>query len=92
MPISTEFPACTSENQNAKPFCLPSNMSTLYVGKTYYVTWNPDFFEINSTVQIKLQWANDSSSETWSSDSTENSWGYVAVNMKKEWLQGRHRR
>lgn len=85
-PISTNFPVC--HDANARPFCLPNNMSTLYVGKTYYVTWNPDFFELNSTVTVKIQWANDSAQEAWSSDVTENSWGVVAVNMKKEWLQG----
>ncbi|KAF2107297.1 hypothetical protein BDV96DRAFT_653888 [Lophiotrema nucula] len=85
-PPSTAFPMC--HDANAKPFCLPNNMSTLYIDKTYYATWNPDNFPINSTVTIKIQYFNDSLQEAWSSDQTDNSWGFVAFTTKKEWLQG----
>lgn len=75
---------------NAKPFCLPSNESTLYVGKTYYATWNPDFFpNLNSTVIVKVQYTNDSEQEVWSSEKTNNRLGFVAVQATKEWKQGR---
>lgn len=86
VPPSTVFPTCNSED--AKPFCLPLNGSDLYVGKTYYATWNPAFFPKNSTVTIKVHWANDSGVEAWSSPPTENSWGFVPVEVTKEWLQG----
>jgi hypothetical protein len=68
---------------------LPLNGSELYAGSTYYATWNPDFFPLNSTVVIKVQFDNDSSQQVWSSPRTENSWGYVAVTMEKEWMQGK---
>ncbi|KAJ4297931.1 hypothetical protein N0V90_005830 [Kalmusia sp. IMI 367209] len=85
-PLSTEFPVC---GDDAKPFCRPFDKSTLYVGRTYYVAWNPKFFDdVNSTVQIKIQWANDSAVEAWSSDNIQNGWGNLAVKMDKELLQG----
>ncbi|PVI05936.1 hypothetical protein DM02DRAFT_55132 [Periconia macrospinosa] len=86
VPVSTNFPQC--HDTGAKPFCLPNNNTPVYVGKTYYATWNPDFFPVNSTVQIKIQWANDSNVETWSSENILNQLGYAAVNMEKDWLQG----
>jgi hypothetical protein len=68
-------------------------MSTLYVGKTYIVTWNPKFsqnnnFAPNSTVQISMQWANDSATETWHSESIPNGIGHTTVFLEKDWLQG----
>ncbi|PSN61164.1 hypothetical protein BS50DRAFT_155671 [Corynespora cassiicola Philippines] len=84
-PVSTNFPVC---NDDSVTFCQPQNMSDLYVGKTYYATWNPDKFPLNSTVTVKVLWANDSSQQTWSSDPTDNSWGFVSVDMKKDWMLG----
>jgi hypothetical protein len=86
LPPSTAFPSC--HDTSAKPFCLPNNESTLYVGKTYYATWNPDVFPINSTVTVKVQFINDSLQEVWSSPETDNSWGFVAVQTTKDWMQG----
>jgi hypothetical protein len=53
------------------------------------VTWNPDFYPLNSTVIIKLQLDNDSTQQVWSSPKTKNSWGHVEVTMEKEWMQGK---
>ncbi|KAF2202084.1 hypothetical protein GQ43DRAFT_369922 [Delitschia confertaspora ATCC 74209] len=85
-PPTVDFPAC--HDANAKPFCVPNNESTLYVGDTYYVTWNPDFFPSNTTVTIKLQFMNDTLKEAWSSKETENSWGMASVTIEKAFLQG----
>lgn len=84
---STSFPRC--EDPEAKPFCLPINGSEVFVGATYYATWNPDFFPLNSTVVVKVQYENDSSQQVWTSPRVENSWGYVAVTMENEWRQGK---
>ncbi|KAF2016968.1 hypothetical protein BU24DRAFT_460075 [Aaosphaeria arxii CBS 175.79] len=86
VPASTIFPVCN--DANAKPFCLPSNESTLYVGKTYYATWNADFFPKNSTVLIKVLYSNDTTEEVWSSEKTPNGWGFVAIETTKSWKQG----
>ncbi|CAI4219321.1 unnamed protein product [Parascedosporium putredinis] len=32
------------EDEEFAPFCDPSSESELYVDRTYYITWNPDFF------------------------------------------------
>ncbi|KAF2272857.1 uncharacterized protein EI97DRAFT_198068 [Westerdykella ornata] len=82
----TQFPRC--EKPSTGPFCAPKNEATLYVGKTYYATWDSDQFPLNSTIVVKVQFSNDSSQQVWSSEKTKNSWGYVAVTTEKEWLQG----
>jgi len=58
------------------------------VGETYYVTWNPDYFPVNSTITIKLNYANDSQIQAWSSDPVDNSWGVTTITMDQVWLQG----
>ena len=90
-PASTGFPTC--DDDNAAPFCLPLNNSIQYVGKDYIVTWNPKFaakqgFKPNSTIEIKLQWANDSDTQAWSSSPISNTLGHTTVKMEKDWLQG----
>ena len=88
-PISTNFPKCSVPKDSKNPFCLPSNATTLYYGKTYYATWDPDYFESpNSTVIVQIQFANDTKQEVWSSGKTANAWGFVAIDMQKAWMQG----
>lgn len=87
-PISTAFPACSKESTDKNPFCLPSDESKLYYGKTYYATWDPSYFPANSTIQVQIQFSNDSTQQVWSSGKTENSCGFIAVDTKKEWMQG----
>ncbi|KAF2800502.1 hypothetical protein K505DRAFT_190800, partial [Melanomma pulvis-pyrius CBS 109.77] len=74
--------------ENKNPFCLPSNESTLFYDKTYYATWDPLSFPTNSTVVVQIQLSNDTTQQVWSSGKTDNSWGFVAVETKKEWMQG----
>jgi hypothetical protein len=84
--LTDEFASC--DDDKAEPFCAPLNGSTVYVGNTYYITWNPKFFPSNSTVTIKLQYMNDTLQEAWSSKETENRWGMTTIKMDKDWLQG----
>ncbi|KAF2730512.1 hypothetical protein EJ04DRAFT_392476, partial [Polyplosphaeria fusca] len=79
-------PLC-HKTDDTQPFCLPNNESTLYIGNTYYATWNPDYFPLNSTVTVKAQFINDSLQEVWSSPATDNSWGFVAFTVGNEWTQ-----
>jgi hypothetical protein len=89
VPISTNFPKCSIPKESKNPFCLPSNATTLYYGKTYYATWDPNYFETpNSTVVVQIQFANDTKQQVWSSGKTTNAWGFVAIDTQKEWLQG----
>ncbi|KAF2497468.1 hypothetical protein BU16DRAFT_616104 [Lophium mytilinum] len=83
---SHDFPVC--HDTSAAPFCLPNNESSLYVGNTYYITWNPDYFPINSTITIKLNYANMTQEQAWSSDTVDNSWGVTTITMDKAWMQG----
>ena len=83
---STLFPQC--DDPNADPFAWPSNLTTWFVGTTYFATWNPDKFLENSTVIIKVQYSNDSSQQVWSSGEVDNGWGFVAIPTTKDFLKG----
>jgi hypothetical protein len=90
-PASTGFPTCNDDN--AKPFCLPLDKVSLYVGRTYIVSWNPKFadkqgFKPNSTIEVKLQWANDTNTQAWASGPLSNVLGHTTAYMEKDWLQG----
>ncbi|KAF2711986.1 hypothetical protein K504DRAFT_474459 [Pleomassaria siparia CBS 279.74] len=84
---STAFPVC-SNKESANPFCLPSNGSTLYYDKTYFATWDPDRFAVNSTVIVQVRLANDSTQQIWASEATLKTLGFAAVETKEYWLQG----
>ncbi|KAF2839555.1 hypothetical protein M501DRAFT_1010654 [Patellaria atrata CBS 101060] len=77
---------CT--DPNAKPFCQPTNNTEVYVGKIYYVTWNPAFFNDNSTVAIALNFDNSSQTQAWQSREVPHSDGFATVKMEGKWLNG----
>ena len=52
------------------------------------MTWNPEFFPINSTVTIALDYANNSKVTAWTSDGMPREKGFVTVTMSHDWLQG----
>jgi Ykl077w/Psg1 (Pma1 Stabilization in Golgi) len=52
------------------------------------VTWNPDFFPINSTVTIGLNYVNNSKVSAWTSNGMPREKGFVTVTMQNDWLQG----
>jgi hypothetical protein len=90
LPISTRLPKCSIDKKSSNPFCSPTNATTLYYGKTYYATWDPDFFnEANSTIEVQIQFANNTKEQVWKSDQTPNAVRHVGIEMKKEWLQGK---
>ncbi|KAK0628744.1 hypothetical protein B0T17DRAFT_614621 [Bombardia bombarda] len=43
------FLKCAVYQAVSRPFCSPQSGTTLHVGSTYYVTWNPDYFGIPNT-------------------------------------------
>jgi len=88
------FPEChEAESGPFAPFCQPTNGSDVWVGETYYVTWDADFFAINSTITIELSYVSTSGGggNAWSSAKTPNAYGYVTMTMDKAWLQGTSR-
>jgi hypothetical protein len=85
LPASSNFPQCN--DAKAAPFCLPENNTQVYIGETYYVTWNSEFFSSpNASITVILQAKNSSNTQTWSSDRIPNAMGYATVTMQKEWL------
>lgn len=58
------------------------------------MTWDADFYPLNSTITIEINYANASDNKSgisaYSSPKVENRYGYVIVEMQKEWLQGKN--
>ncbi|EER45364.1 conserved hypothetical protein [Histoplasma capsulatum H143] len=87
-------PECHVERDSKYPFCLPKNGSEVLTEQIYYVTWDSDLFPGNSTITIGLNYANSSENEgvsAYTSDRTENSYGFVTIQMDKVWLHGESR-
>lgn len=72
------------------PFCLPIDGADVLVGATYYVTWNADFYPLNATITIELRYVNSTVGDSaFTSEKTDNSYGYIPMHMNEEWLQGK---
>ncbi|KAF7117698.1 hypothetical protein CNMCM5793_006854 [Aspergillus hiratsukae] len=85
-----DFPVCTDLNGPIAPFCQPKDGEEVLVDATYYVTWNADFYPLNATITIELRYANSSQGDSaFTSEKTDNSYGYIPLPMQKEWLQGK---
>jgi hypothetical protein len=58
------------------------------------VTWDPDYYTINSSIRIELNYANTSGNggdSVYTSPTVPNAYGYVTIEMQKDWLQGKKR-
>ncbi|KKZ61961.1 hypothetical protein EMCG_03554 [[Emmonsia] crescens] len=87
-------PECHVERESKIPFCLPKNGTEVFIGDIYYVTWDSDAFPPNSTITIGLNYVNSNENEglsAYTSDRTENSYGFVTIKMDKDWLHGQSR-
>lgn len=81
---------CTDVNATFAPFCLPRNGAEVLVDATYYVTWNADFYPLNATITIELRYSNSTAGDSaFTSERTDNSYGYIPMHMHEEWLQGK---
>lgn len=86
------FPVCAETNGPFAPFCLPHHGQDMVVDATYYVTWNADYYDLNATTTIELRYPNSSQGDSaYTSEKTENSYGYITLHMEHEWLQGKPR-
>lgn len=91
-PSPGDFPVCTEVNGPFAPFCLPRYGEDMIVDATYYVTWNADYYPLNATITIELRYPNSSKGDSaFTSDRTDNSYGYIPLHMEHEWLQGKPR-
>ncbi|PLB54968.1 hypothetical protein P170DRAFT_421597 [Aspergillus steynii IBT 23096] len=85
-----DFPVCTDVNGSFAPFCLPKDGADVLVDATYYVTWNADFYPLNATITIELRYSNSTAGDSaFTSERTDNSYGYTPVHVLEEWLQGK---
>jgi hypothetical protein len=74
------------------PFCKPDNGSSVYVGETYYVTWDTNFFtEKNATVLVQANFVNasDGGAQAFQSPNTINGYGFISWTIDKEMLRGK---
>ncbi|KAL1998145.1 hypothetical protein VTN02DRAFT_6786 [Thermoascus thermophilus] len=91
-PSAGDFPVCKDIGLPFSPFCLPQNGANVTVDSTYYVTWNADFYPSNATITIELRYSDTSEGDSaYTSDRTENSYGYIPLKMNRDWLQGKPR-
>ncbi|RAH58078.1 hypothetical protein BO85DRAFT_449182 [Aspergillus piperis CBS 112811] len=89
-PTPGDFPICRDPHGAARPFCLPENGANVTVGGTYYITWDADFYPLNATITIELRYTDSIEGDsTFTSDKTDNSYGYTHIHMQQEWLQGK---
>lgn len=87
-----DFPICTTADAPFLPFCLPQNGTDVMADAAYYVTWNSDYYPLNATITIELRYSNSSLGDSaFTSEKTANSYGYITLYMRKEWLQGKPR-
>ena len=87
---SGDFPVCTDLEGPFVPFCLPEDGANVLVDTTYYVTWNADFYPLNATITIELRYSDSpEGTSAFTSDKTDNSYGYIPLHMSNEWLQGK---
>ncbi|WEW60864.1 hypothetical protein PRK78_006352 [Emydomyces testavorans] len=89
-PTDSHVEACHDKNSPSYPFCKPSNGQEVYIGDSYFVTWDVDAFKINSTVQIVLNYVNTTKNEgqvAFTSDRIPNKIGFITIKMDQAWLR-----
>ncbi|KAI0204401.1 hypothetical protein F4808DRAFT_341203 [Astrocystis sublimbata] len=58
------YNVCQNKDGEFAPWCKPDGKDPLYIGTTYYFTWDPDYFGgRNSTVQVVGNWINSTTGE-----------------------------
>ncbi|OGM41121.1 hypothetical protein ABOM_010179 [Aspergillus bombycis] len=82
-----DFPVCTDVDGPFTPFCLPQDGANVVVDATYFVTWNADFYPLNASINIEMRYSNTTVGDSaFTSEKTDNSYGYLPLYMRKEWL------
>ncbi|KAI1145963.1 hypothetical protein F4825DRAFT_442168 [Nemania diffusa] len=80
------FAVCENLDGDMAPWCRPDGETPLYVGTTYYFTWDPKYFNAsNATVQIIGNYINKTTGEimdespAFTSDRTPAAFGFVTI-------------
>ncbi|KAI9682358.1 MAG: hypothetical protein M1817_000412 [Caeruleum heppii] len=93
-PPAGSFPKCENPVEPFVPFCLPEDGKEVWVGDTYYVTWDTAVILGNATVvKVLLNYANSSGggSQAWESKEQPAALGYVSVQMDDAWRRDQPR-
>lgn len=94
------FARCFNQDGDNAPFCDPRPNSTLLKGKTYYITWDPDYFNKttqssgNSTltqeVYVRMDYYNhtdDSLIKVKDFDRSPAAWGFFPLTIEKSFFK-----
>ncbi|KAK0735030.1 hypothetical protein B0T26DRAFT_632653 [Lasiosphaeria miniovina] len=83
------FAVCHNTDGNYKPFCSPTNNTTIYPGGIHYITWDPLFFKTsgsNTTVKIMGFYNVNETDQAFSSGNMAAAWGFYQWSVDKDLL------
>ncbi|KAI0905491.1 hypothetical protein F4824DRAFT_454198 [Ustulina deusta] len=87
------FGLCSNLDGDFAPWCQPELNSTLYVGTTYYFTWDPTYFAAgNSTVRIVGNYINKTTgqvrtdSPAFTSNYIQSRFGFATIDITDKQL------
>lgn len=89
---SGAFAVCHNLDGPFAPFCDPQNNATLYPDATYYVKWDPHFFNsTNTTVRLAGFYNANDTDEAFSSDPMAAGWGFYRWPITANLYQSKHK-
>ncbi|KAK5663766.1 hypothetical protein OQA88_4197 [Cercophora sp. LCS_1] len=89
---SGAFAVCHNLDGPFAPFCDPQNNATLYPDGTYYVKWDPEFFNsTNTTVRLAGFYNSNDTDEAFSSDPMAAGWGFYRWPITAELYSSQHK-
>ncbi|KAI1319645.1 hypothetical protein F5Y16DRAFT_390690 [Xylariaceae sp. FL0255] len=88
------FSVCNNLDGDLAPWCQPAQNDTLYVGTTYYFTWDPNYFNSsvsNTSIQIVGNFVNETTGETnlhaFNSSTIQAGWGFWTMPVTSDLLR-----
>ncbi|QUC21464.1 uncharacterized protein UV8b_05707 [Ustilaginoidea virens] len=90
------FSRCFNQRGAYAPFCRPTHNSTIYTGRTYYVTWDPDWYNatLSPFVSLRINYYNDTNGQISDHDVSPKSypvsWGFLPLPVTGDNLRGHH--
>ncbi|KAG5953006.1 hypothetical protein E4U53_007234 [Claviceps sorghi] len=92
------FSRCYNKKGQYAPFCRPTHNSSIYVDNTYYVTWDPDWFNKTEEaskaryVSLRINYFNETSGEQSDRDIFDQaypaSYGFLPFKVESRYLKG----
>ncbi|KAI2783802.1 hypothetical protein F4815DRAFT_314751 [Daldinia loculata] len=86
------FPVCHNKDGDHAPWCQPTQETPLYVGTTYYFTWDTSYFPVpNTTILVQGNYLNDTTGEitdqAFESPKWSASWGFWSYKIESSLLK-----